>query len=80
MIKWNEQKKLGAALGMHPTSINAILNRRTRCPAGRAQDMSAAYLNLFGVYVPPGEFVLNMESVYPIFKETADGDRTDAAV
>ncbi len=82
MLKWKDQKKLASEVGIHPTTVNAILNRRTRCPAPRAQAMSDAYLKLFGVYVPAGEFVLNDKSVYPIFKtqEAMHGESKAAAI
>jgi hypothetical protein len=68
MLKWKDQKRLADAMGISPQFVNDILCRRNRCPVQRAEDMSRAYHDLFGVLVPPHEFVFNRESEYPVFK------------
>jgi predicted transcriptional regulator len=68
MIKWKDQVKLAKAMGISPSFVNDILNRRRPCPVKRAHVMGKAYHDLFGVYVPFWEFTFNSVSRSVVFR------------
>lgn len=69
MLNWKEQKKLATAVGISPTFVNDILNRRRPCPVKRALAMGKAYFELTGQYIPYWEFTFNDISMSSAFSD-----------
>lgn len=74
MIDGKQKQRLADEVGLSVSFVHNILMRRDRCPAKRAEQMSLAYHKLFGVFVPPMEWVLNRESCSEVFGGEREGE------